>query len=101
MVKDYRQKNRVKSDRLDRIGTDENVKSRNVKHFIKNFFLSDLSNALRNGFHSSSSLASAILNDGIVLPIVGKSPVLLLYRRPNPFDDELSNDGYNKYELAL
>jgi hypothetical protein len=41
-------------------------------HLIKNFFLSDLSNALRNSFFYSgsfSSIASAILNDGIVLPI--------------------------------
>jgi hypothetical protein len=28
-----------------------------------------LSRALRNGFHSLSSISSAILNDGIVLPI--------------------------------
>jgi hypothetical protein len=43
-----------------------NVKSRNVKqHLIKNFFRSDLSKALQNGFHSPSPIVSAILNDGI------------------------------------
>jgi hypothetical protein len=31
--------------------------------------LPDLSRALRNGFHSSFSIASAIRNEGIVLPI--------------------------------
>jgi hypothetical protein len=45
-----------------------------------NFFLSDLSNALLNGFHSASSIPSAILEEGIVLPIDN--------RRGHPNDDE-------------
>jgi hypothetical protein len=31
--------------------------------------LSDLSNALRKGFHSSFSISSTVLKEGIVLPI--------------------------------
>jgi hypothetical protein len=50
----------------------------------------------------ASSIASAILNDGIVLPIIRKSPRTPHYcsrHPPNPTDDELSDDddGYNKY----
>jgi len=35
----------------------------------KTFFLSDLLRALRKGFHSSLSIASTVLKEGIVLPI--------------------------------
>jgi hypothetical protein len=62
-----------------------------------NFFLSDLSKALRNGFYPLSSIASAILNDGIVLPITGKSPPTPYCHRANPTNDGLFVDGYNKY----
>jgi len=40
-----------------------------MSNISSNFFLSDLSKALRNGFQSSFSIASAIRNEGIVLPI--------------------------------
>jgi hypothetical protein len=40
-----------------------------MSNILSKFFLSDLSNALRNGFQSSFSIASAILNDGkLVIP---------------------------------
>jgi hypothetical protein len=35
-----------------------------MSNILSKFFLSDLSNALRNGFHSAFSIVSAILNDG-------------------------------------
>jgi hypothetical protein len=67
-VKQYRHKDWIKPYRLYRIGPSRNVQSRNVRNISSNFFLSDfLSKVLRNGFHSSSSIASAILKDGIVL----------------------------------
>jgi hypothetical protein len=49
----------------------------NVKHVIKNFFLSDLSKALRNGFfHStSSSIARAILNGVLFFPSIYESTI--------------------------
>jgi hypothetical protein len=40
-----------------------------MSNILSKFFLSDLSNALRNGFHSAFSIVSAILNDGkLVIP---------------------------------
>lgn len=40
-----------------------------IINMSSNAFLSDLSRYLRNTFHSFSSIALAILNEGIVLPI--------------------------------
>jgi hypothetical protein len=40
-----------------------------MSHMSSSSFLSDLSKALRNGFHSSFSILKAILNEGTVLPI--------------------------------
>jgi hypothetical protein len=69
MVKKNRDDDRVQGHELDRIGAGGDVQSGKIPHIIKNFFLSDLSKTLRNGFHSSFSISSASLNEGIVLPI--------------------------------
>jgi len=58
----------VESDILYRIRAGRNVEFRNVKHFIKLISIL-LTKVLRNGFQSSFSISSAILNEGIVLPI--------------------------------
>ena len=70
-----------------------------MSNISSNFFLSDLSKALRNGFfHSASSNASAILNDGIVLPIS--------YEATNRTTDatlsilRINSKGYHKYHTA-
>ncbi|MDQ4014973.1 MAG: hypothetical protein M3136_04325 [Thermoproteota archaeon] len=40
-----------------------------MSNILSKFSLYDLSNALRNGFHSAFSIVSAILNDGkLVIP---------------------------------
>jgi hypothetical protein len=40
-----------------------------MSNILSKFFLSDLSNALQNGFHYAFSIVSAILNDGkLVIP---------------------------------
>ena len=44
--------------------------ARDVLHLSSNFFLSDLSKALRNSFQFNFSIASAILNEGMVLHVI-------------------------------
>jgi hypothetical protein len=43
-----------------------------------NSFLSDLSNVLRNGFQSAFSIASTILDEGMVLPIYFTATAIVL-----------------------
>jgi hypothetical protein len=49
--------------KLTGIGASRDVEFRSIKH-LSNFFLSFLSKAMRNGFHSFFSIAKNILNDG-------------------------------------
>jgi hypothetical protein len=49
-------------------------------------FFSDLSKALRNGYHSAFSIARVILKEGIVLPII------IIIKKVQ---------GLHKWELAL
>jgi hypothetical protein len=47
-------------------------------------FLSDLSEALRNDFHSLFSISKTVLNEGIVLPPYGEITILpLLFQSPH------------------
>jgi hypothetical protein len=48
-----------------------------MSNISSNLFLSDLSKALRNGFHSAFSISNAILTDGIVLLGYYYQPLLL------------------------
>jgi hypothetical protein len=48
--------------------------------------------ALRKGFRSASSIASAILNDGIVMPITIKSPIHYSAAIPVLMNNELQNE---------
>jgi hypothetical protein len=43
-----------------------------MSHSSSNFFFSDLSKALRNGFHPAFSIPKVILKEGIVLRIIIK-----------------------------
>jgi hypothetical protein len=81
-MKKNRHDNRVKRHQLTSIRAGY-IYSLGMSYISSNFFLSDLSRAFRNGFHSAFSIASAILNEGIVLPILNRV------------------QGLHKWELAL
>jgi hypothetical protein len=56
-----------------------------MSNIPSNCFFSDLGMAFRNGFHSAFCIASVILNDGTVLPII----IIIKIQ------------GLHKWELAL
>ncbi|HEX6282465.1 MAG TPA: hypothetical protein VFZ67_09580 [Nitrososphaera sp.] len=70
-----------------------------ISHISSNFFLSDLSKALRNGFHSSFSIASAILKEGIVRPIYFRAttPSVIAAAMSQSSKIKVTAKNYHKY----
>jgi hypothetical protein len=73
-----------------------------MSNILSKFFLSDLSNALRNGFHSAFSIVSAILNDGkLVIPCYCQKKKRKMRKKRKKYEEKESENLSTSITVVL